>query len=445
MESVRCRELGRLLCCRRAHVHQRAAALWRRALAAAAVLTPCVAGSEPARITIERLATINVPAFRQEIIAWCPRQRLLLATNPHAGEISVYEAPRTDPPELIPLDFDETLSGPQGIPTVNAPTSVAIHPTQPVAMVTVLGDHAADRGRVNFYDLRAVARGRWIHSQIVGYHPDSIAVSPDGQWAMIANEGEGHPGTPGTITIIDLRGWTVDRTWPEGGLPAREIRPPARRLDASPGEIEPEYVAFDPTSRLAAVSLQENDAVLLLDMQAEPQEVGGIVYLPAGAQPDGVALLDGAAGEPDGLLLVVAEEGVFDRVGRIRGHALSLWSIHPDRLERPTLLSRVELRALFGKKNRPAKRIDPESVALLQFGGRTLAFVTLERLDLVAVFDVSDPKKPILLGDLPTGAQPEGLIVVPSGDDLIVITGDEGGYDGPGEITFGRVRVGEDK
>ncbi len=419
-----------------------ASGFFRIFLVFAARYAPAAAPAEAApspKISSERLATLDVPALRQEIVAYSPALRLLLATDPHAKEISVYEVPRLDPPELIPLDFDETLPGPQGIPTGNEPTSVALHPTQPAALATVLGDHPADRGRVNFYDLRPESRGRRIHSQEVGCHPDSIAISPDGRWALIANEGEGHPGTPGTITAIDLRGWTVDQALPEGGLPAHEIRPPHERLDAKPGEIEPEYAAVEPRSRFAAVSLQENDAVLLIDLRRSPPEIAGIVRLPAGSQPDGVALLDEpAGGEEDAGLLAAAEEGVFDALGRIQGHSVSFWAVRADRLDRPEFLSRVSLRELFGKEGRPAKRLDPESVVLTRFGGRTAALVGVEQADRVAVFDVTAPRAPALIGEIPTGRQPEGLIVTPRREDLIVITGDEGG---PGEITFGRLRL----
>lgn len=208
-----------------------------------------------------------------------------------------------------------------------------------------------------------------------------------------------------------------------------------------PGAIEPEYVAIDPPSRFAAVSLQENDAVFFVDLRGPRPTAAGVLRLPGGAQPDGIALLDGAAGDGDRLLMAVAEEGDRAPDGEWRGHALSFWSVRPDRLPEAELLSRVELLPLFRRSDGRPRRVDPESVALIRFAGRVLAPATLERRDAVIVVDVTDPRAPIVAGQYPTGRRPEGLIVIPNGEDRLIVTADEGvGDEGPGEITFGRIR-----
>ena len=54
--------------------------------------------------------------------------------------------------------------------------------------------------------------------------------------------------------------WTVGRDAAEVSLPAFEL-PGLESLVGEPADrIEPEYVTFDPRSRFAIVTLQENDA-----------------------------------------------------------------------------------------------------------------------------------------------------------------------------------------
>lgn len=170
-------------------------------------LLPAIAArAEPRTLSLERLATLEVYARSAEIVACAPAQRLLLATDGPGRALSVFAAPRLDPPDLQPLDFDPEREGIQGIAVGGEPTSVAVHPTQPAALVTVPDADSTRRGRVLFIDLRPDTRGRVLFSQAVGLHPDSVAVSPNGRWAVIANEGEGTPDGPGSVTVLDLDG-----------------------------------------------------------------------------------------------------------------------------------------------------------------------------------------------------------------------------------------------
>lgn len=419
--------------------------LWRRQLIRAAAALLCLSaahGEEGPHFEIQRLKTIEVPGRSAEIVAFAPAQRLLLATNSADRQLLLFDVRQLDPPDVRALELDPALDHAQGILLEGEPTSVAVHPTQPVAFVTAPHPDRGNRGGVFVVDLREESRGRIIGSQPVGFHPDSIAIAPNGRWAVIAAEAEGDPNLPGSASVLELAGWTVAEPLSPAGFPAHELFPPAKDLAEAPGNIEPEYVAMDPRSRFAAISLQENDAVWFVDLRGTPPVSAGVLRLPAGAHPDGVALLDGAAGEPNDALMAVCEEGGAARDGVFHGHALSFWRVSPERLPEAQLLSRVELLPLYAGEDGRRRRVDPESVALVRFQRRVLALATLERRDEVIVFEVTDPKQPARLGSYATGRRPEGIIVIPAGDDLIVITGDEGaGDDRRGQITIGRVRT----
>lgn len=419
--------------------------LRRRQLICAAAALFCLGaarGEEGPHFEIQRLKTIEVPGRSAEIVAWAPAHRMLLATNGSDRQLLLFEVRQLDPPDIRALDMDATRDQAQGILLDGEPTSVAAHPTQPVAFVTAPHPDPGNRGGVFVVDLREDSRGRIIGSQPVGFHPDSIAISPDGRWAVIANEAEGDSVLPGSASVLDLVGWTVAAPLSPEGFPAHELFPPAKDLSAEPGNIEPEYVAIDPRSRFAAISLQENDAIWFIDLRGAQPLSAGILRLPAGAHPDGVALLDGAAGEPGDVLMAVCEEGGAARDGEFRGQALSFWRVSPERLVGAQLLSRVELLPLYADKDGRPRRVDPESVALVRFRGRVLAVASLERRDEVIIFDVTDPQHPRRLGGYSTGRRPEGIQVIPNADDLIVITGDEGaGAERRGQITIGRIRA----
>ena len=138
-------------------------------------------------------------------------------------------------------------------------------------------------------------------------------LSPDGRWLLIADEGAGHAATPGSVSVFDLQAWSPGATEP---VPVTRLGSRGRWRGVPDGEVEPEYVAVDPQSRLAAVSCQEQDTILLVDLRAQPPRVAGSFRLGTGAHPDGVAVTEwrgpvpAAAGErPEGLARVERADG----------------------------------------------------------------------------------------------------------------------------------------
>jgi DNA-binding beta-propeller fold protein YncE len=389
---------------------------------------------------LRRIDTVDVPAHACEIIAWCASQRLLLSTNALWKTLDIFEADSLNPPRLRALDFCPSEPWVGGFWTVGEPTSVAVHPKEPVAFVTALSRLRHRRGRLTAFDLRAGSRGRTLFDLEVGYHPDSVAVSPDGRWAIVACEAECHPDLPGTICAVDLSGLKLDGDWRPDPEACFELTDMAERLDVPPGELEPEFVAFDPASRFAVVTCQENDAAFLVDVRGGRPEVAGVIFLGFLSRPDGAAVLDDIPG-PDGrrgCLIAIAEEGGFDaHAGRICGQALTCFWVDPEDLARPVQVSRVDVRPLLDPEE-PQKRRDPEGVSLVRLGTRIYGALAVERGDRLMCFDLSDPTAPDLVGAVRIGDRPEGLIAIPDGEGVLFVTGEEGKY-GPGTLSFTRL------
>lgn len=391
------------------------------------------------------VSTLDVPAHTVEIVQADLRRGLLLATNPQWKSVDIYEIESLEPLRLRMIDFDpEDEPGPQGVGTIYEPTSVALHPTRPIALVAVLGRSLESPGHLLAIDLRPGERtlGRWIMRQEVGFHPDAVAVSPDGRWAIVACEGEASPVTPGELWVIDLEGLTADRKMKDGDLPAYNLAGLAKLMQTPAGVLEPEVVAFDPRSRFAVATLQENDSFVTIDLShgSEPR-LTSRTYLAQWAEPDGIDVIDGVRGPDgrDGCLVAVAEEGTFNEYGQIRGNEVSFYWLDPRALDEPAVLrSRNDVRPWVNPKALDRRR-DPESVKLLRLGGRVLAIVTIERGDDLLLLDVTDATRPVLLDTTEVGDRPEGLTLLKDERGVWVVTGDEGNW-GPGTVSITRLR-----
>lgn len=60
------------------------------------------------------------------------------------------------------------------------------------------------------------------------------------------------------------------------------------------------------------------------------------------------------------------------------------------------------------------KGVEPEAITLGYMGRRVIAFVGMERADLISIYDVTDPQEPVFIKSLPTGDAPEGLLFIPA-------------------------------
>jgi YVTN family beta-propeller protein len=136
-----------------------------------------------------------------------------------------------------------------------------------------------DPGRVAFYDAATLAP---LGSVPVGANPDNVAFTPDGTKLLVANEGEPNSynqadsvDPEGSVSVIDLSGGVAGASVATAGFgafngDADALRDAGVRIfgpNASVAQdLEPEYIAISPDGTTAYVTLQENNALAVVDI-----------------------------------------------------------------------------------------------------------------------------------------------------------------------------------
>lgn len=470
-----------------------------------------------------------------EIVAYEPTAKRAFVVNASSGKVDVLDMKQLSKPQwLFAIDVSDIGSD---------ANSVAV--SQTVVAIAVQAKVKTDPGFVAIYgtdgERQAVLQ--------VGALPDAVTFSPDGRYLLVANEGEPNDDysidPPGSVSIIDfsvgLDSLSV-KTADFNAFDARvdELREAGVRI-FGPGasvsqDVEPEWIDISSDSRTAYVSLQENNAIAVVDIaDAVVQQILPLGYKDwstlgrwagrgfdgsdrdAGItqrnwpvfgmfQPDTVKVLEvggetfliGACegdarpwGEPEevrvgeltldpivfpnaawlqaeenlGRLFVTRHLGIApDVLGRnernsasanvmhnrlfsFGGRSMAIWKVNAESLElvfdtgsqiEETIAERYpeyfnadhEDRSRQLDRRSPSKGAEPEGLALGNFDGRTYAFVGLERIGGIMVYDVSVPTETRLIQYLntrdfsisqdadaahtKTDLGPEGLCFVPA-------------------------------
>jgi hypothetical protein len=389
-------------------------------------------------------------------------------------------------------------------------------------------------GSVVFFDQNGV----FLKQVAVGAMPDMITMSPDGRYVLTANEGEPNAvyttDPEGSVSVIDLQGGIANltqanvttATFGAYNSQAAALRVQGIRiyggLATTPStvaqDLEPEYITVSANSQTAYISLQENNAMAVLNLTTkqitalrpvgysdlsqpgrgidasdqttdvlianwpvkgmrQPDainlfEVGGTSYILTANEGDardysgfseqvrlGAAgyALDATAfpyanllknnnvlgrlnvtnklGDTDG-------DGDFDEIYAYGGRSFSIYNAATgaEVYDSGNLLERVTATdAIFGsifnasntfgevpvRKNRSDdKGPEPEGVTTGRIGTNLYAFVSMERVGGVMVFNINNPATPVLeayvnnrgttagTGDL----GPEGIVFISAAD-----------------------------
>jgi 2',3'-cyclic-nucleotide 2'-phosphodiesterase / 3'-nucleotidase / 5'-nucleotidase len=157
-----------------------------------------------------------------------------------------------------------------------APTSIAVEDR--LVAVAVEGTPKTSPGTVKFFDTNGVALGQ----ATVGALPDMVVFTPGGRRLLVANEGE--PSSYGRADSVDPEGSVsiieIPTQWAPGVPPAVRT---ARFSDSTTiwnresvriygpnatlaQDMEPEYIAVSKDGTRAWVTLQENNAIAVLDI-----------------------------------------------------------------------------------------------------------------------------------------------------------------------------------
>ncbi|NJM05689.1 hypothetical protein HC891_05105 [Candidatus Gracilibacteria bacterium] len=513
-------------------------------LGPAPAAAPAAVPTAPAAIGLALISRYEQPdyaaAFDEsaaEIVVHDPVSERLFAVNGLNNTLDIIDISNPLTPTLA---LTITVGG-------SGPTSVAIYSN--TVAVAVPDEIATNDGAVYFF-AADTTDGTPLAQVSVGVLPDMVTFTPDGSKVLTANEGQpegyeaGQTDPEGSISIIDISGNFAAPTPPSvttadftafnaqaDALIAAGVR--IFGVDATVAQdLEPEYIAVSADSNTAYVTLQENNALAIVDIEtatvtnvlplgfkdhsvapnaldaSDRDDAINIQTWPAVVgmyQPDGIAAYEvggttflvtaneGDAREYDGLEEeasvedLLLDSSVFsgttvftdeENLGRLNvttfptstevvtfsqlyafgARSFSIWNGEDgslvfdsgDDIERrtaeiyPNNFNASNANNNFDNRS-DNKGPEPESVVLGAIAGRTYAFIGLERIGGVMVYDVTEPTAPTYVtyvnnrnfnvdvedpaaGDL----GPEGLFFVtsensPTGNPLLLVANEVSG------------------
>lgn len=223
-------------------------------------------------ITLERIGAFDSGSGSggSEVVAVDAATARMFTTNGEDDRIDVSDiSDPTAPVFVSSIDLSTSVADYDGI------QSVAVNGTVGAAAVAREGaDGEPLPGAIVLFDLATLDVTATVE---VGYLPDMVTFTPDGTKILVANEGE--PGdladVPGSVSIIDVATNTVTNVGFEAfDASATALRAAGVRifpngeggLIAPSLDFEPEYITVAPDGMTAFVSLQEANAVAVLDI-----------------------------------------------------------------------------------------------------------------------------------------------------------------------------------
>ncbi len=380
--------------------------------------------------------------------------------------------------------------------------SVAIH--NGVAAFAIEATTRTNAGIVQLYNTSTRSLSSGVNTIQVGALPDMLTFTPDGKTLLVANEGT--PSAYGTrigstiprnygaaavdpvgsVSIIDMITRTVFGTPTLAG-----VTQTGSNIRTNTGmDFEPEYIAVNAAGTKAFVSLQEANAMAVLDLQSksfdkviglgakdfnvvgneiDPLNNGTVSFGTQAAKglymPDGMATY-----ERNGqTFIVMANEGDFREDDADRSTAGSLGAISPLNNLRISntdssagnlyaagarsfsirdadgkliydsgsiLDKEAYALGIYDDGRSRDKGVEPEGVEVIKIGDKTFAFIGLERTtkSSVAVFDITDPTHVDYLDMIVTDGdlRPEGLEAFTMDGQIFLAISNEGNDAGAG-------------
>ena len=282
----------------------------------------------PAANTFTSTVKSSINLAGAEIPAFDPLSKRAFASS-NVG-IQVVDLTNPAAPTLITTITPATL----GVPglTSNDVTSVTVRKgsgaNPSVLAAAIIASPKTDPGYVVFLN---AADGTLLGAVQVGSNPDNLTFTPDGTKVLVANEAELDGGvlgnadvaadtTLGTVSIIDVSGGFTTPVVMTADFTAYDTQVAALKaagvrifnngtIDAIPSrDFEPEYIAVAPDGLTAMVTLQEANAVAILDIATATftsiKPLGKKDFSPLRLDfsdrdgPGGVALINPTVGNP---------------------------------------------------------------------------------------------------------------------------------------------------
>jgi len=213
----------------------------------------------------------TTPINSAEIVSYDASTKRLYVANSVGGKLDILDLRNPAAITSIASIDIKAYGGLNSVVARNGVVACALEGTNPQA-----------NGSVVFFDPSGV-----FQKQVtVGAMPDMITFSPDGRYVLTANEGEPNAAyttdPEGSVSIIDLAGGVAGLTQANvttAGFTSFNDQATALRaqgiriyggLATAPAtvaqDLEPEYIAVSANSQTAYITLQENNAVAVLDL-----------------------------------------------------------------------------------------------------------------------------------------------------------------------------------
>ena len=226
-----------------------------------------------------------------EIVAYDVASKRLFIANSIGGKIDIVDFSNPSVPRAIRSISLQGIGGVNSIVAQGGVIAAAIEDSIPT-----------NPGKVIFLD----TAGTIINRVNVGVLPDMIAITPDGKYVLTADEAQPNDAytidPEGSVSIIDISAgvFYVSQTDVtvvnfkslnplKSQLQTAGIRIFGKMKDSTTTvtvaqDLEPEYIAISPDSKRAVVTLQENNAVIAIDIvNKRIESVGGVpVIVPLG-------------------------------------------------------------------------------------------------------------------------------------------------------------------
>ena len=371
----------------------------------------CLLSTSASAISLKPIGTFSSGIFDDgaaEISAFDPNTNRLFITNGSSNTIDILDISNPTMPRLdtgvSSIDLNPFGSGVNSVTVANGTIAVALEHEMETSF-----------GSIAFFD----TDGRFRKSVEVGALPDSLIFTPDGSKLLVTNEGEpsdNYDVDPfGSVSIIDILNDFALTTagfesFTQSELESNNVRLFIDSL-AEEGiettiaqDLEPENITVSDDGGTAYVTLQENNAIAILNLDSQKGDIGftdivGLGFKNHGEEGNGLDASDRDGGtniqfwenlfgmyQPDGVdsytvggktFLVTANEGsfrrtdVFDetiRVGDLfdeNGNSLLDLDIFSEDIQADEALGRLQVSRVNGDRDG-----DGLFEELFTFGGR---------------------------------------------------------------------------
>ncbi len=128
-------------------------------------------------------------------------------------------------------------------------------------------------------------------------------------------------------------------------------------------------------------------------------------------------------------------DGDYDTLYSFGARSFSVWNATSGQLvfdSKNELDIKAKEFGVYDDTRSDDKSIEPEAVVIGRVGSKLVAYVGLERVDAVAIYDITIPTSPVFIKMIPTGDAPEGVLFIsasksPIQQSLIVVSSETDG------------------